>query len=36
VLGIGDNLIRLSCGCEDAEDLIQDLEQALRIAVKKS
>jgi cystathionine gamma-lyase len=27
-LGIGDGLIRLSCGVEDAEDLLEDLEQA--------
>jgi len=32
VLGIGDNLIRLSVGCEDAEDLINDCAQALKIA----
>ena len=30
--GIGDSLIRLSCGIEDASDLIADLDQALRIA----
>lgn len=29
-LGIGDGLIRLSIGLEDAEDLIADLDQALR------
>ncbi|RLA85438.1 MAG: cystathionine gamma-synthase [Deltaproteobacteria bacterium] len=29
-LGIGDNLIRLSVGIENAEDLIGDLERALR------
>jgi cystathionine gamma-lyase len=29
-LGIGDGLIRLSCGVEDAEDLIEDLEQAFQ------
>lgn len=29
-LGIGPNLVRLSCGIEAAEDLIQDLRQALR------
>ena len=29
-LGIGDGLIRLSVGIEDAEDLWADLEQALR------
>lgn len=28
--GITDNMIRLSCGIENAEDLIADLEQALR------
>ena len=28
-LGINDSLIRISCGIEDAEDLIADLEQAL-------
>ncbi len=27
--GIADNMIRMSCGIEDAEDLIADLEQAL-------
>jgi cystathionine gamma-synthase len=27
--GIGDNMIRLSCGIENAEDLVADLEQAL-------
>ncbi len=29
-LGITDNLIRLAAGIEDAEDLIADLDQALR------
>lgn len=29
VLGITDNLIRLSVGLEDADDLIDDLRQAL-------
>lgn len=29
-LGIGDNLIRLSVGLEDKEDLIADLNQALK------
>jgi len=28
-LGITDSLVRLSCGIEDAEDLIRDLDQAL-------
>jgi len=32
VLGIGDNLVRLSVGCEDVEDLIGDVDQALKIA----
>jgi cystathionine gamma-synthase len=27
--GIADNMIRMSCGIEDADDLIADLEQAL-------
>jgi methionine-gamma-lyase len=27
--GITDNLVRLSVGIEDVEDIIQDLEQAL-------
>jgi cystathionine gamma-synthase len=27
--GIPDNMIRLSCGIEDARDLIDDLQQAL-------
>jgi cystathionine gamma-lyase len=29
-LGISDSLVRLSCGIEDADDLIADLEQALQ------
>ena len=28
-LGIEDNLIRFSCGVEDADDLIADVDQAL-------
>jgi cystathionine gamma-synthase len=28
-IGIRDNLIRYSCGVEDVEDLIADLDQAL-------
>jgi cystathionine beta-lyase/cystathionine gamma-synthase len=28
-LGITDGLVRLSCGVEDVEDLLEDLEQAL-------
>ncbi len=31
-LGIGDGLVRISVGCEDAEDLIADLGQALAVA----
>ncbi|HVR72664.1 MAG TPA: PLP-dependent aspartate aminotransferase family protein [Vicinamibacteria bacterium] len=30
LLGIGDGLVRISVGCEDAEDLLDDLRQALR------
>jgi cystathionine beta-lyase/cystathionine gamma-synthase len=30
-LGITDGLIRLSCGVEDTEDLLQDLERALNV-----
>jgi cystathionine beta-lyase/cystathionine gamma-synthase len=29
-LGIGDGLVRISVGCEDAEDLLDDLRQGLR------
>jgi len=29
-IGISDSLVRLSCGIEDGDDLIADLEQALR------
>ncbi|HEX6068223.1 MAG TPA: PLP-dependent aspartate aminotransferase family protein, partial [Longimicrobiaceae bacterium] len=29
-MGVSEGLVRLSCGVEDAEDLIEDLEQALR------
>jgi cystathionine gamma-synthase len=28
-IGITDSLVRLSCGIEDADDLIADLDQAL-------
>lgn len=31
LLGIGPNLVRLSCGIESAEDLIKDLDQALQV-----
>jgi cystathionine beta-lyase/cystathionine gamma-synthase len=30
-LGIGPNLIRLSCGIESSDDLIKDLDQALKV-----
>lgn len=33
LLGIGDNLIRLSVGVEELEDLVRDVEQALEEAV---
>ncbi|CAJ0586887.1 unnamed protein product, partial [Mesorhabditis spiculigera] len=33
ILGIGDNLIRLSVGIEEVEDLISDLDQALKTAI---
>jgi cystathionine beta-lyase/cystathionine gamma-synthase len=29
LLGIGDGLVRISVGIEDADDLLADLEQAL-------
>ncbi|KZT68916.1 hypothetical protein DAEQUDRAFT_751098 [Daedalea quercina L-15889] len=35
-LGIGDNLIRLSVGVEEVEDLVADIEQALEAAVASS
>ena len=34
--GVTDSLIRLSIGLEDADDLIDDLKQAIEIAVKQS
>ncbi len=33
-LGITDNMIRLSVGVEDTDDLLQDLDQALQKAVR--
>lgn len=33
VLGISDNLIRLSVGLEDTQDLIDDVDQALKAAI---
>jgi cystathionine beta-lyase/cystathionine gamma-synthase len=32
-MGIGDNMLRLSVGLEDAGDLMGDLDQALRAAI---
>lgn len=32
LLGIGDNLVRLSVGVEEAEDLVRDVEEALKVA----
>ena len=32
-LGVTNNLIRLSVGLENAEDLIKDLEQAFKLSV---
>ncbi len=32
--GIGEELVRLSVGLEDADDLIGDLDQALRSAIR--
>lgn len=34
VLNIHDNLIRLSVGLEDVEDLVEDLRQALEVMHK--
>jgi cystathionine gamma-lyase len=34
VLGIGEDLIRLSVGVEDVEDLVRDVEQALEAALQ--
>ncbi len=36
LLGIGDNLVRLSVGVEEVEDLVADVEQALEAAVGSS
>ena len=33
-LGVTDNLVRLSVGLENVEDIIADLDQALKTAVK--
>jgi cystathionine beta-lyase/cystathionine gamma-synthase len=31
-MGLTDGLVRLSCGVEDADDLLEDLDQALASA----
>ena len=31
-IGVGDTLVRLSVGCEDAADIIADLDQAMDAA----
>lgn len=36
VSGVGEDLIRLSVGLEDPDDIIADLQQALRAAVKEA
>ncbi|KAG9056902.1 hypothetical protein FS842_009263 [Serendipita sp. 407] len=36
LLGIGPDLIRVSVGIEDPEDLVRDIEHALEAAVKPS
>jgi cystathionine gamma-lyase len=33
-MGLTDSLIRLSCGVEDADDLIQDLDRAIRASAR--
>ena len=33
-LGVTSNLVRLSVGLENAEDIMADIDQALKIAVK--
>jgi cystathionine gamma-lyase len=33
-MGLTDSLIRLSCGVEDADDLVQDLDRAMRASVR--
>lgn len=35
-LGLTENLIRLSCGLEDLDDLIRDVDQALNTLICKS
>jgi cystathionine beta-lyase/cystathionine gamma-synthase len=35
-LGIGEGLLRLSVGIEDPDDLIEDLDQALRATTRRT
>lgn len=35
-LGIGDDLVRLSVGIEDPDDIIEDLDQAIRAACRRT
>jgi cystathionine beta-lyase/cystathionine gamma-synthase len=34
-MGLTDSLIRLSCGVEDPDDLIQDLDRAMGACVRE-
>lgn len=34
-MGLTDSLVRLSCGIEDTDDLIEDLDQAMRASTKR-
>jgi len=33
-MGLTESLIRLSCGVEDTDDLIEDLDRAMRASMK--
>jgi cystathionine gamma-lyase len=33
-MGLTESLIRLSCGVEDSDDLIEDLDQAMRVSIR--
>jgi cystathionine gamma-lyase len=35
LLGIGDDLIRLSVGIEEGDDLVRDVEAALEVAARE-
>ena len=35
-MGLTDSLVRLSCGIEDVEDLIEDLDQAFAASPRSS